>query len=242
MARQTRIVIPGQPLHIMHRGNNRQDVFKKEDDYQRFINELLASLEQSNCALHAYVLMPNHFHLLLTPSTEKSLPLFMQSLGRRYVRYFNNEYQRSGTLWEGRYKSSLIDSNTYLLRCSRHIEENPIRANLVTFPDEYKWSSYHHNALGGRDPLITEHESYKQIAATERARNLAYLGLFRTVRDNKETKLISTSIEKGEVLGSELFHQTIASEVGLKTKRSHHGGDRKSERYKQSNHDSLPIQ
>jgi len=226
----------------MHRGNNRQDVFKKEDDYQRFIDDLLASREQSDCSLHAYVLMPNHFHLLLTPPTEDALSQFMQSLGRRYVRYFNNEYQRSGTLWEGRYRSSLIDSDAYLLRCSRHIEENPIRANLVTFPDEYKWSSYHHNALGLIDPLITEHESYKQIAATERARHLAYLGLFRTVRDNKETELISTSIEKGEVLGSDRFHQKIASEVGLKTKRELHGGDRKSEKYKQSNQSALSIQ
>ena len=239
MARQTRIVIPGQPLHIMHRGNNRQDVFKKEDDYQRFIDDLLASCKQSDCALHAYVLMPNHFHLLLTPPTEIALSHLMQSLGRRYVRYFNKEYQRSGTLWEGRYKSSLIDSDAYFLRCSRHIEENPIRAKLVTLPDEYKWSSYHHNALGKIDPLITEHESYKQISTSERAREIAYLGLFRTVRDNKETELISTSLERGEVLGSDLFHQTVASEIGLKTKRGFHGGDRKSEKYKQSNQHTM---
>ena len=232
MARQQRIVIPGQPLHVMHRGNNRQDIFKRDEDYYRFIEDLGCSLNKSGCLLHAYVLMTNHFHLLLTPPSEKALSQFMQSIGRRYVRYFNSEYKRSGTLWEGRYKSSLIDSESYLLTCYRYIEENPVRANMVTCPEAYKWSSYHYNALGHKNPLITEHENYTQIGATEHARRMAYAGLFQTGLDSKESQLVSASIEKDEVLGSTLFHKTIENIVGFTTKRGQHGGDRKSEQYK----------
>ena len=128
MARLPRIVIPDEPLHIMHRGNNRQDIFQREEDYFRFLDDLKTSLKQYDCDLHAYVLMTNHFHLLLTPHTVKALSGLMQSIGRRYVRYVNSEYNRSGTLWEGRFKSSLIDSERYLMTCYRYIEENPIRA------------------------------------------------------------------------------------------------------------------
>jgi len=232
MARQARIVVAGQPLHIIHQGNNRQDVFKSQQDHRRFIEDLAASRNQSGCSLHAYVLMPNHYHLLLTPPTGKALSDFMQTIGRRYVRYFNKEYQRSGTLWEGRYKSSLIDSDAYLLQCYRYIEENPVRSNVVAAPKQHQWSSYHHNALGVTDPLITEHDNYTQIATTEDARKNVYSSLFKTALDSETTSLITSSVEKGEVLGSDRFHQSIESIVGLKTKRGSHGGDRKSDYYK----------
>jgi REP-associated tyrosine transposase len=232
MARQARIVVPGQALHIFHRGNNRQDVFKSEQDHQRFIDDLMTSRNQSGCLIHAYVLMPNHYHLLLTPPTGKALSDFMQTIGRRYVRYFNQEYQRSGTLWEGRYKSSLIDSDAHLLQCYRYIEENPVRSNVVTAPKQHQWSSYHHNALGLTDPLITEHGNYIQMAAAEDARKNAYSNLLKTPLEQEITSLITSSVEKGEVLGSDRFHQTIESIVGLKTKRGSHGGDRKSKHYK----------
>jgi putative transposase len=233
MARQARIVVPGQPLHIIHRGNNRQDVFKSEQDHRRFIEDLAVSRNKSGCSLHAYVLMPNHYHLLLTPPTDKALSEFMQSIGRRYVRYFNNEYQRTGTLWEGRYRSSVVDSDAYLLQCYRYIEENPVRSAVVTAPNQHQWSSYHHNALGVTDPLITEHKNYTQIAANDTERKNVYSKLFKTTLDDKTTTLITSSVEKGEVLGSDQFHQKIGSIVGLKTKRDTHGGDRKSVHYVQ---------
>lgn len=232
MARQARIVVPGQPLHVTHQGNNRQNVFKSDQDHQRFIEDLVASRNKSGCSLHAYVLMPNHYHLLLTPPTGDALSEFMQSIGRRYVRYFNKEYQRSGTLWEGRYKSSLVDSDAYLLQCYRYIEEHPVRSKMVSAANQHQWSSYHHNALGETDPLITEHNNYTQIAKTEDARKTAYSSLFKTALDTETTTLITSSIDKGEVLGSDHFHQTIESLVGLKTKRGAHGGDRKSDHYK----------
>mgnify|MGYP000353068509 FL=1 len=232
MARQARIVVPGQTLHITHQGNMQQDVFNNDQDHQRFIEGLVASRDQSGCSLHAYVLMPNHYHLLLTPPTGNALSEFMQSIGRRYVRYFNKEYQRSGTLWEGRYKSSLVDSEAYLLQCYRYIEDHPVRSNIVSAANQHQWSSYHHNALGETDPLITEHDNYTQIATTEDARKNVYSSLFKTALDSETTSLITSSVEKGEVLGSDRFHQSIESIVGLKTKRGSHGGDRKSDHYK----------
>jgi len=201
MARLPRIVIPGEPLHIMHRGNNRQDIFQREEDYFRFLGDLKASLKQYDCDLHAYVLMTNHFHFLLTPHTGEALSGLMQSIGRRYVRYMNKEYSRSGTLWEGRFKSSLIDSKRYLMTCYRYIEENPIRAGMVQSVADYRWSSYHHNALGNVDELITPHPLYNALAQVKEERIEAYKQLFEGRLPIKMIELINNSAEKGDVLG-----------------------------------------
>ena len=226
MARLPRIVIPGEPLHIMHRGNNRQDIFQREEDYFRFLDGLKASLKQYDCDLHAYVLMTNHFHFLLTPHTVNALSGLMQSIGRRYVRYVNKEYSRSGTLWEGRFKSSLIDSERYLMTCYRYIEENPVRAGMVQSIEDYRWSSYHHNALGIIDELVTPHPIYKALAQENEARYLAYKQLFAGRLHVKMIELISDSVEKGDVLG---YHDRIGRLIGRVTAKAHHGGDRKSE-------------
>ena len=163
MARLPRIVIPNQPLHIMHRGNNRQNIFKTKEDMRRMKADIKESLLKSECELHAYVIMNNHLHLLLTPSDKEQLAVFMQSMANRYVRYFNAKHKRTGTIWEGRYKSCLIDSSNYLFTLYKYIEMNPVKAGMVKNSQDYEWSSYRHNALGKIDPLLTEHKQYKQL-------------------------------------------------------------------------------
>ena len=232
MARWPRIVIPEESLHILHRGNNRQDIFQREEDYLHFLEDVKSSLKQYDCDLHAYVLMTNHFHFLLTPHTIQALSCFMQSIGRRYVRYVNKVYSRSGTLWEGRFKSSLIDSERYLMTCYRYIEENPIRAEMVQSIEDYRWSSYHHNAMDIVDELITPHPQYNALTQVKEARQLAYKQLFEGRLHVKIIELLNDSAEKGDVLGDEGFHSRIERLIGRVTIKGRHGGDRKSERFK----------
>ncbi len=140
MARLPRFVIPGQPQHVIQRGNNRQAIFRAEADYQFFLEKLSEAADKHQCDIHAYILMTNHVHLLVTPQTENGIGKMMQMLGRYYVHYFNNRYKRTGTLWEGRYKATLIDSEQYLLTCMRYIELNPVRAqNMAEHPADYPW-------------------------------------------------------------------------------------------------------
>lgn len=174
MARLPRFVLPGQPQHLIQRGNNREPIFFAEEDYRFYLEKLQAACHRHDCAIHAYVLMTNHVHLLATPNTENSLSKMIQMLGRYYVQYINTNYQRTGTLWEGRYKATLIDSEHYLLTCCRYIELNPVRAGIVKHPSAYRWSSYHHNALGKADPLITPHSLYKRLGKDETSRQSAY--------------------------------------------------------------------
>lgn len=155
MARLPGFVIPGQPQHIILRGNNRTEIFCADQDYHFYLEKLTLACIKHGCAVHAYILMTNHVHLLITPQQEQSLSKAMQMLGRYYVQYYNYSYRRTGTLWEGRYKATLIDSEAYLLTCMRYIESNPVRAGMVAHPSLYQWSSYHHNASGQPDPLVT---------------------------------------------------------------------------------------
>ncbi len=231
MPRQPRIVVPNEPMHIVQRGNNRQDIFRSDSDYTRLKEDLAFALKHSGCQLHAYVLMTNHVHLLITPPTEKALSMLMQSLGRRYVQYFNNEYGRSGTLWEGRYKSSLIDSAYYLLACYRYIEENPVRADMVEQPDDYRWSSYHANALGKEDELLTPHREYLSLSEQDDSRRNEYQNLFEHRLAPKVITQFNQCAERGEVVGREAYHQKIANLLGIKTRKMQHGGDRKSSEF-----------
>ena len=149
MARLPRLIVPGFPHHVIQRGNNRQRIFETQADYAFFLELAQEHASQFGVAIHAYVLMPNHIHLLATPQTaQDALPKMMQAVGRRYVRHFNDSHGRTGTLWEGRYKSTLNDSERYLLTCSRYIELNPVRAGMVERPDAYQWSSFRCNADG----------------------------------------------------------------------------------------------
>ena len=149
MPRQLRYNLPGIPQHVIQRGNNRQATFFSDEDYMRYLADLKSACDQHQCEVHAYVLMTNHVHLLMTPHNGDGIAKTMQSLGRRYVVYINQTYRRTGTLWEGRYKAALIDSENYLLTCYRYIELNPVRAEgMVDHPGKYRWSSYRANALG----------------------------------------------------------------------------------------------
>src|SRR5574337_70831 len=164
MPRQRRLDLPGVPQHIIQRGNNRQPCFLREQDYRCYLSQLDEAAQAQGCRLHAYVLMTNHVHLLMTPEVVGAVARTMQCLGRRYVGYFNATYRRSGTLWEGRYKSCLVDSERYLLTCYRYIELNPVRAAMVETPGDYAWSSYRANAQGRQDRLVYPHDPPSLIA------------------------------------------------------------------------------
>jgi putative transposase len=158
MARLNRLCPVGIPQHIVQRGNNRQVCFNGDEDMAAYANWLKEFSVKFQVDIHAWVFMTNHVHLLATPRIENGISKMMQSLGRQYVRYFNYTYKRSGTLWEGRFKSCVIQSADYLLKCYRYIELNPVRASMVNYPDEYRWSSYHANALGVESALCTPHD------------------------------------------------------------------------------------
>jgi len=179
MARLGRYFLPDQPLHVIQRGNNREPVFFAPDDYRRYLEWLGAAAVEYGVALHAYVLMTNHVHLLATPGDAEGLSRMMQSLGRRYVRYVNGTYRRTGTLWEGRYRAAPIEAEAHLLACMRYIELNPVRARIVRKPENYPWSSHRANAGDDTDPLLTEHGLYHALAAKPKARAAAYRMLFR---------------------------------------------------------------
>ena len=186
MARLPRICLPGIPQHIIQRGNNRQACFASDEDFSAYAYWLAEYSRKFDVNIHAWVFMTNHAHLLATPNSEDGVARMMQSLGRSYVRYFNHTYQRSGTLWEGRYKSCVIDVENYLLTCMRYIELNPVRANMVTTPEEYKWSSYHANGLGKKMGLCTPHEVYSHLGKTIPTRARAYRELFKYHRDDED--------------------------------------------------------
>ncbi|PCI19083.1 MAG: hypothetical protein COB62_06025 [Piscirickettsiaceae bacterium] len=232
MARLPRIVIPHQPLHIIHRGNNRQDIFESEDDMVRIKADIAQALSKFNCQLHAYVIMTNHLHLLLTPSDKQQLSGFMQTMANRYVRYFNASRQRTGTLWEGRYKSCLVDSEHYLFTLYRYIEMNPVKAQMVKEMADYPWSSYPHNALGKKDILISEHELYKALANTPERRAQQYLNMVNLPNTPTQEQQITNATMNGDVYGTEGFHKKISQLISRPTKRTKHGGDRKSKEYK----------
>ena len=178
MPRRPRITLPGVPLHLIQRGNNRQACFYADDDYRVYLDWLEEYAEVSGCAIHSYVLMTNHVHLLVTPKTSQSVGELMKRLGQRYVQYVNRTYRRSGTLWEGRFRSCLTQEEDYVLGCYRYIELNPVRATMVAHPAEYPWSSYRANAQGEASSLVTPHAIYSTLASTDNARKEAYRELF----------------------------------------------------------------
>ncbi|MDH5587161.1 MAG: transposase [Nitrospirota bacterium] len=213
MARLPRFFVPGVPLHVIQRGNNRGKLFDQITDYQNYLEWLKEATQSHRCAIHAYVLMTNHVHLLVTPTHEDSLPKAFQSLGRRYVQYFNRTYERTGTLWEGRYRATLIESETYLLTCCRYIELNPVRAEMVRHPRDYRWSSYHFHADGKADPLLAPHSLYQHLGETAEARQQAYRSLFRQHLSGETLDAIREATNKAWVLGSEKFKVRLAKKL-----------------------------
>ncbi len=232
MARLPRFVIPGQPQHVIVRGNNREPIFYADEDYQYYLEKLKQACDKHQCDVHAYVLMTNHVHLLMTPRHEQGISKVLQMLGRYYVQYFNYTNSRSGTLWEGRYKASLIDSENYLLTCYRYIELNPVRAEgMVDHPSKYPWSSYRFNALGDSNPLIVPHQEYIQLGSTDADRQAAYRVLFRSRIANKTLEEIRESTNKAWVLGSGYFKEKIEKQLKRQASPKLRGGDRKSKAY-----------
>lgn len=209
MARKPRFALPGVPQHIIQRGNNREPCFFAEADYRRYLDDLGNALARNNCRLHAYVLMTNHVHLLVTPMTEFGISHLMQDVGRKYVRYINDSYRRTGTLWEGRYKASLVDSEAYLLSCMRYVELNPIRANMVRHAAEYKWSSYGANAQGRPDALLSPHPLYTSLGPSAPERQRAYRELFRHHIDDALLHEIRDALNHELVLGRSYFKDRI---------------------------------
>lgn len=217
MARLPRLDLPQIPQHVIQRGNNRQPCFASDEDYTRYRQDLADAANQCGCAIHAYVLMTNHVHLLVTGAQRGAVSRMMQRLGRRYVVYFNARYRRTGTLWEGRFKSSLVDSSRYLLTCYRYIELNPVRAAMVTDPAEYRWSSYRGNALGESDRLITPHPLYLALGAEGSARQSAYRALFKRALGDDELADIRNHVQQQKALGTSRFQAEIEALLGRKT-------------------------
>jgi putative transposase len=233
MARRPRLNLPAIPQHVVQRGNNRQVSFFIEQDYAVYLDKLKDYSTKYKVAVHAYVLMTNHVHLLMTPETENGISELMQSLGRFYVRYINQTHKRTGTLWEGRYKSSLVDSEHYFLLVSRYIEMNTVRANMVSHPAEYPWSSYHSNALDKEIKLLTPHPAYLALGCDNGTRKSAYRALFDEQIPALSLKKIRDATNKAWVLGNNRFKQQIEQQVGRPVGVLSHGGDRKSAHYKE---------
>jgi putative transposase len=201
MARLPRLTVPGYPHHIIQRGNNRQAIFAATKDYEMLLGLLEEHAGQAGVAIHSYVLMSNHFHLLATPATDRSIPQMMQAVGRRYVRYFNQRQGRSGTLWEGRYKSTLIQAERYLLACMAYIDLNPVRAGLVSEPADYPWSSHGHYVGRRSDRLVTPHPIYWELGNTPFSRDAAYADLVRAGISSKQQAALTDSALRGWALG-----------------------------------------
>ena len=214
MPRRPRIQLDNVPLHILQRGHNREACFFGEADYQSYLHWLGEALADSECGLHAYVLMTNHVHLLLTPKKAAAVPRLIMSLGRRYVQYINRTHGRTGTLWDSRYKSSVVHADSYLLTCQRYIELNPVRAAMVDDPAHYRWSSYRHNALGQSDRHLTPHPLYMAIAPSDKARQAGYRALFRAALDADAIDDIRLALNQNQPLGNSRFHGQIAKRLG----------------------------
>jgi len=223
MPRKPRFQLPGVPQHIIQRGNNREPCFYAELDYLRYLDDLGDALQRNQCALHAYVLMTNHVHLLITPQTEYGISHTMQDTGRKYVQHINKTYQRTGTLWEGRFKACLVDSEAYLLACMRYIELNPVRAGMVEHPGEYRWSSYSCNADGNSSTIVHPHAQYLQLGrdASERLSN--YRELFRNCLVETQLHQLREALNQELVLGREDFKNKIAQMTQRQVRRGKDG-------------------
>lgn len=214
MPRRPRLVLSGTSLHLVQRGNNRQACFYTKDDYRHYLDWLAEYSEKARCEVHAYVLMTNHVHLLVMPKEEDSAGLMMKYLGQRYVQYINRTYRRSGTLCEGRFKSCIAQDETYVLRCYRYIELNPVRANMVEHPAEYPWSSYRINAQGEVSDFIKPHKQYMQMGARLCSRTAAYRELFRVDLDAGFADEIRQATNGNFALGSARFREQVSKALG----------------------------
>jgi putative transposase len=212
--RRPRLSLPNVPLHLIQRGNNRQVCFVADEDYRFYLDWLRDYASRAGCRIHAYVLMTNHVHLLVSAQRGDAPGEMMKALGQRYVQYFNRSYRRSGTLWEGRYRSCPTQAEDYLLACQRYIELNPVRAAMVAHPADYRWSSYRANAQGEFDALITPHEAFRALGLDDAGRQSAYRELFRYELEPGMVDEIRRATNGNFVLGGEHFAEQIAAALG----------------------------
>jgi len=217
MPRKPRFYLPDVPTHVMQRGHNRNPVFFAKKDYFKYLKILKKEADQYDIKIHAYVLMTNHIHLLVTPTTKSGISLFFQSLGRTYVSYINKTYQRSGTLWEGRHKGNIIDSEAYLLTCMQYIELNPVRAGMTDHPVDYLWSSYHANGMGKSNVILSPHELYLSLAKTKDERLTIYNELLDTKIKSQALLAINKSVNSGTPLGGTKFIRKVEREFNCST-------------------------
>ena len=218
MPRLPRYFAPGVPLHIIARGNNRESIFKAPQDFGTYRKYLGEAARAHALAIHAYVVMSNHVHLLVTPSAATSAPRTMQSIGDRYAKYFNFIHSRTGTVWEGRYKATAVETDSYFLTCMRYIEMNPVRAGMVEGPERYRWSSFAANGLGVHDSLITTHPLYAALGDGRR-RTAAYRTLFSTPLSNVQIEEIRDATNHGWALGSTRFATEVETVSGRRARR-----------------------
>lgn len=228
MPRRPRIDLPGNPQHIIQRGVDRQQVFFADDDCDFFLQLLGIYTQKRGILIHAYCLMTNHVHLVLTAPTATEMGGLMQDVGRRYVQYVNRTYKRSGGLWQGRYKSSYIQTEHYLLICQRYVELNPVRAEMVRAPGDYRWSSYRANALGDDNLLITPHQEYQKLGASHTNRMQAYRELFVTEVDDPGWALIRAATQQGVVVGDSRFSEAIEKRLKQSVKPRTRGRPKKA--------------
>ncbi len=226
MPRKPRFFIAGVPNHVVQRGRNKDPVFFEAADYEFYLAKLAEALDKYDGKLHAYVLMTNHVHLLLTGSTRETVSRVMQYVGRYYVPYINHKYRYSGSIWQGRFKSSLIDSVLYLFLCMKYIELNPVRAEMVDSPQKYRYSSFHKNALGKHDALISPQDEYLKLSSDEQTRCQMYKSLFETDIDENSLNKIRQGYQTGTPVGSSVFSDKIEAVLGRKIGKSKRGRPR----------------
>jgi putative transposase len=227
MARPPRLELPEVPLHVVQRGNNRAACFFGDADRRFYLKCLARSAAARGCAIHAYVLMTNHVHLLVTPAEAGAVGAMMQDIGRRYVRVINSTHGRSGSLWEGRFKASLIDSEKYLFTCHRYIECNPVRAHMVQHAAAYPWSSHVHYAGGRVDRLITAYPQYHALGTSDEQRRAVFRSLFAVPIEERVLEDIRTAINTDSALGSERFMQEAEAQLGRSVRPPQRGRPRK---------------
>lgn len=216
MTRRVRMILPDLAVHVVQRGVNRASCFRADADYLVYLSHLRLLSAKHGCSVHAYCLMTNHVHLLLTPHTDVACTRMMRDLGQRYVPYFNQKHERTGTLWEGRFRSCLVESARYVLACYRYIELNPVRAAMVDQPADYPWSSYAANCGAHVDPLISTHAEFDALATNRETRWLAYRGLFDDKLDEALLAAIRDSTNQGYPLASDTFRNELSTRLGWK--------------------------
>lgn len=217
MPRRPRFDEPGVPQHVIQRGNNRMPMFTATEEYEAFARWLGTAVRRYDCHVHAYVFMTNHVHFLMTPFHHGAMGRVMQMVGRLYVRYFNERHGRTGTLWEGRYRSTPVDTDRYFMACHRYIELNPVRAGLTNRPADYRWSSHTANAFGAQDLLVSPHPLYLSLAGSPNERRVAYRALFRSAIEADMMQRIRSSIHAEWPLGSDAYRLKVGMRLDRQT-------------------------